>query len=56
MYDANTQFRHGKGSGFEAGTNLNGYSNKEMAEMFSMSNIPDNIVFEEEFYKLMTIV
>ena len=38
------------------GTNLNGYSNKEMAEMFSMSNIPDNIVFEEEFYKLMTIV
>lgn len=35
--------------------NLNGYSNQEMADMFSdvKFNIPDNIVFEEEFSKLL---
>ncbi len=32
--------------------NLNGYSNVEMAEMFSSCEIPDNIVFEENFVKL----
>ena len=36
-------------------TNLNGYSNKEMAEMFSQPNIPKNIVFEYEFSKLIKI-
>lgn len=36
-----------------AGTNLNGYSNKEMARFFSSFDIPDNIVFEEEFSKLL---
>lgn len=35
------------------GTNLNGYTNKEMAELFDIYNIPTNIVFEEEFYKLI---
>lgn len=34
--------------------NLNGYSTEEMAEMFSMVPIPDNIVFNEEFSKLLT--
>jgi len=34
-------------------TNLNGYSNKEMARFFSSFEIPDNIVFEEEFSKLL---
>lgn len=38
------------------GTNLNGYSNQEMADMFSKGgNIPENIVFEEEFSKLLKI-
>lgn len=36
-----------------SGTNLNGYSNKEMARFFSSFDIPDNIVFEEEFSKLL---
>ena len=35
------------------GANLNGYSNQEMADMFSQFPIPDNIVFEEEFSKLL---
>lgn len=34
--------------------NLNGYSPQEMAEMFSAWPIPENIVFEEEFSKLLT--
>jgi hypothetical protein len=34
--------------------NLNGYSNQEMAEMFSTFEIPNNIVFELEFSKLLT--
>jgi hypothetical protein len=33
--------------------NLNGYTSKEMAKMFSTFEIPDNIVFEEEFSKLL---
>lgn len=35
--------------------NLNGYSNKELAEMFSWFEIPNNIVFEEEFSTLLNI-
>jgi hypothetical protein len=35
--------------------NLNGYSNKELAQMFSWFEIPDNIVFEEEFSTLLDI-
>lgn len=37
------------------GTNLNGYSPKEMASMFANGSIPDNIVFEDEFLKLILI-
>ena len=33
--------------------NLNGYSNQEMADMFSETDIPKNIVFEYEFSKLI---
>lgn len=33
--------------------NLNGYSNQEMADMFSYYSIPNNIVFEENFSKLL---
>ncbi len=36
------------------GKNLNGYTPKEMAIMFSNPLIPDNIIFEEEFSKLLT--
>lgn len=36
------------------GTNLNGYSNKELAEMFSSFPIPPNVVFEEQFATLLT--
>lgn len=37
------------------GKNLNGYSNREMAEMFYIKElkIPENIVFEEDFSKLI---
>ena len=34
-------------------TNLNGYTNKELADMFSELMIPDNIVFEGEFSTLI---
>jgi hypothetical protein len=34
--------------------NLNGYSNKELADMFSRFNIPTNIIFEKEFSTLIT--
>lgn len=34
-------------------TNLNAYSSKEMAEFFSSIEIPDNMLFEAEFYKLI---
>lgn len=44
------------------GTNLNGYTPKQMAYLFSVAarvgtiyNYPENIVFEEEFSKLLTI-
>lgn len=33
--------------------NLNYYSPIEMAHMFAYHDIPENIVFEEEFYKLI---
>lgn len=33
--------------------NLSGYTPEEMANMFSMSNIPENIIFEKEFNKLL---
>ena len=36
------------------GTNLNGYSNQEMASMFASHSIPTNIVFEEAFNNLVT--
>lgn len=35
------------------GTNLNGYSNQELADMFSSFEIPSNIVFEKEFATLL---
>lgn len=35
------------------GSNLNGYSNKEMARFFSSFDIPCNIIFEYEFSKLL---
>lgn len=35
------------------GTNLNGYSNQELANMFSSFIIPNNIVFEEQFSTLL---
>lgn len=35
------------------GTNLNGYTPLEMAEMFGCTEIPDNVVFEEKFYELI---
>jgi len=35
------------------GRNLNGYSDQEMAEIFSSHSIPQNIVFEYEFSKMI---
>lgn len=35
------------------GKNLNAYTAGEMAAMFSCAPIPDNVVFEEEFSKLL---
>lgn len=35
------------------GNNLNGYTNQEMADMFSCENIPENIVFEADFSMLL---
>lgn len=37
------------------GANLNAYSNQEMADMFGSEPIPNNIVFEQEFNKLIPI-
>lgn len=37
------------------GTNLNGYTPQEMADMFSCEKAPDNMVFEEKFSKLLTL-
>lgn len=36
-----------------SGTNLNGYTSKEMAEMFACMPAPENIVFEDEFHELV---
>lgn len=36
------------------GTNLNYYTSDEMAKMFSTYNIPSNVIFEEEFSKLLS--
>jgi hypothetical protein len=35
------------------GQNLNHYTNEEMAEMFSAFDIPTNIVFEQDFARLV---
>lgn len=35
------------------GTNLNGYSPNMMAMLFNHMEIPENIIFEESFYKLI---
>lgn len=35
------------------GSNLNGYTSEEMADMFRRSSIPENIVFEDTFSKLV---
>jgi hypothetical protein len=35
------------------GKNLNAYTPEKMAEMFSCAPIPENMVFEEEFAKLL---
>ncbi len=35
------------------GSNLNNYTPQQMADMFNYFNIPVNIVFEEEFVKLI---
>ena len=36
-----------------SGYNVNGYTNNELAKMFSANQIPDNIVFEEKFSTLL---
>ena len=33
--------------------NLNGYSPLEMASMFRMGTIPENVIFNNEFYNLI---
>ncbi len=37
-------------------TNLNAYTSLEMAKMFNQPNLPDNVVFEESFAKLMGVI
>jgi len=39
--------------GYTLSPNLNGYTTEEMAEMFTISPIPDNIVFNDKFYELV---
>lgn len=39
---------------YGTGPNLNAYPPQEMADMFSCAPIPDNIVFEERFARLLT--
>lgn len=39
---------------YGTGPNLNAYTPQEMADMFSSYPIPDNIVFEEKFARLLT--
>ena len=36
------------------GTNLNGYSNQELANLFSSFPIPENMIFEEQFSTLLS--
>lgn len=36
-----------------SGSNLNSYTNQELADMFSSIEIPDNIIFEKEFSNLL---
>ena len=38
---------------YKIGKNLNAYTSQEMANMFSSMDIPENIVFEKEFSKLI---
>ena len=38
---------------YKIGKNLNAYTPQEMADMFSSMDIPENIVFEEGFSKLL---
>lgn len=40
--------------GYTLSPNLNGYTTEEMATMFSFAPIPSNIVFNEDFAKLIT--
>jgi len=40
---------------YGTGKNLNAYSPQEMADMFSKFPIPENVVFNEEFSKLLTL-
>lgn len=37
----------------KTGSNLNGYSNQELADMFSSFEIPSNVLFEKEFSTLL---
>lgn len=39
----------------DTGKNLNGYSSKEMADMFCAFPIPDNMVFHEGFVNLFEL-
>lgn len=39
---------------YGVGPNLNNYTPQEMADMFSTFRIPPNIIFNSEFYKLLT--
>jgi len=38
---------------YKIGKNLNHYSSQEMADMFSSSDIPENVIFEEGFSELL---
>lgn len=40
---------------YGTGRNLNAYTPQEMADMFSEYPVPDNIVFEEDFAKLLKL-
>ena len=35
--------------------NLNAYSSEDMAKMFASKNIPENIVFDKQFYELIKL-
>ena len=37
----------------KTGSNLNGYTNQELADMFSSLSIPSNIIFEKDFSTLL---